>query len=167
MDKMQLCFLKFISIRYFLYLHFKFYPLSSPETPLSHPSSHSPTLWHRAFIRLRASPLTDVPQVHPLLHMRQEPWVPLCVLFVCWIGPREIWEYWLVHIVVLPMRLQTPLAPWVLSLAPPFGTLCSVQWLADSIHLCMSGTSRAPQETAISGSCQKALVGIHNSVWVW
>jgi hypothetical protein len=33
------------------------------------------------------------------------------------------------------------------------------------LHL--SGTGRAPQETALSGSCQPALVGIQNSVWVW
>ena len=31
----------------------------------------------------------------------------------------------------------------------------------------LSGTGRASQETAISGSCQQALVGICNSVWVW
>jgi hypothetical protein len=30
----------------------------------------------------------------------------------------ELWRYWLVHIVVPPMGLQTPLAPWVLSLDP-------------------------------------------------
>ena len=35
------------------------------------------------------------------------------------------------------MGLQTPSAPWVLSLAPPLGTLCSVQCLAVSIHLCI------------------------------
>ena len=35
--------------------------------------------------------------------------------------------YWLVHIVVLPIGLQTPSAPWVLSLAPPLGALCSIQ----------------------------------------
>ena len=34
-------------------------------------------------------------------------------------------------------------------------------------HLYLSGTGRASQETAISGSCQQALVGIYNSVWVW
>jgi hypothetical protein len=28
--------------------------------------------------------------------------------------------YWLVHIVVPPIGLQTLLAPWVLSLAPPW-----------------------------------------------
>jgi hypothetical protein len=33
------------------------------------------------------------------------------------------------------MVLQMPSAPWVLCLAPPLGTLCSVQWFAVSIHL--------------------------------
>jgi hypothetical protein len=33
--------------------------------------------------------------------------------------------------------------------------------------LYLSGTGRASQGTAISGSCQQALVGIHSSVWVW
>jgi hypothetical protein len=41
----------------------------------------------------------------------------------------------MVHIVVPPMGLQAPSAPWVLSLAPPLWTLCLVQWLAESIHL--------------------------------
>jgi hypothetical protein len=31
----------------------------------------------------------------------------------------------------------------------------------------LSGSVRASQETAISGSYQQVLVGIHNSVWVW
>jgi hypothetical protein len=31
--------------------------------------------------------------------------------------------YWLVHNVVPPIGLQIPLAPWVLSLAPPLGAL--------------------------------------------
>jgi hypothetical protein len=34
------------------------------------------------------------------------------------------------------MGLKTLSAPWVLSLAPSLGTLCSVQWLSESIHLC-------------------------------
>jgi hypothetical protein len=51
--------------------------------------------------------------------------------------PGSSGGYWLVHIVVPPMRLQAPLAPWVLSLAPPLGTMCLVQWLAASIHLCI------------------------------
>jgi hypothetical protein len=44
---------------------------------------------------------------------------------------------WLSHIVVPPMGLQTPSVPWVLSLAPPLWTLCSVQWLTASILLCI------------------------------
>jgi hypothetical protein len=35
--------------------------------------------------------------------------------------------YWLVHIVVPPIELQTPSAPWVLSLAHLLGALCSIQ----------------------------------------
>ena len=46
----------------------------------------------------------------------------------------------MVHIVVPPMGLQAPLAPLVLSLAPPLRTLCSVQWLAVSIHFCICQT---------------------------
>jgi hypothetical protein len=45
--------------------------------------------------------------------------------------------YWLVHIVVPPMGLQTPSAPWILSLASSLGTLCSIQWMAVSIHFCI------------------------------
>jgi hypothetical protein len=33
--------------------------------------------------------------------------------------------------------------------------------------LYLSGTGRASQEIALSVSCQQALVGIRNSVWVW
>jgi hypothetical protein len=36
-------------------------------------------------------------------------------------------DYRLVCIIVPPMGLQTPSAPWVDSLVPPFGTLYSVQ----------------------------------------
>ena len=44
----------------------------------------------------------------------------------------------MVYIVVLPVGLQTPSAPWVFSLAPPMGTLCT--WMAVSIHFCISQT---------------------------
>jgi hypothetical protein len=44
---------------------------------------------------------------------------------------------WLVDIVVLPIGLQSPSAPSVLSLTPPLRTLCGVQWLARSILLCI------------------------------
>jgi hypothetical protein len=54
-----------------------------------------------------------------------------------WFSPWEISGVWWVHIFVLPMGLQTPSLPWVLFLTPPLGSLCSVQWLAESIHLCI------------------------------
>jgi hypothetical protein len=34
-------------------------------------------------------------------------------------------------------------------------------------HLYLSGSGRATQETAISDTCQHALLGIHNILWVW
>jgi hypothetical protein len=43
----------------------------------------------------------------------------------------------LIHIVVPPMGLQTPSAPWVLSLVPSLETLCSIQWMAVNIHFCI------------------------------
>ena len=97
---------------------------------------HSPTLGHLAFIRPRASLLIDVPQSHPLLYMWLEPWVPPCVLFVWWFIPRELWGYWLVHVVVPPIGLQNSSTPWVCSLAPPLGTLCSGQWMTVSNYFC-------------------------------
>ena len=42
--------------------------------------------------------------------------------------------YWLVHIDVPLMGLQTLSAPWVLSLAPSLGTLYSVHWMVVSNH---------------------------------
>jgi hypothetical protein len=37
----------------------------------------------------------------------------------------------------------------------------------ESLPLYLSGSGRASQETAITRSCQQALLGIHNSVWMW
>ena len=45
---------------------------------------------------------------HVLIHMQLESRAP---------------GYWLVYNVVPPIVLQIPLAPWVLSLAPPLGAL--------------------------------------------
>jgi hypothetical protein len=58
--------------------------------------------------------------------MQLEPWVPPCVFFGWRFSPRELWRYWLVHIVVPPMGLQTPPGLWVLSLSSSLGTLCSI-----------------------------------------
>jgi hypothetical protein len=45
--------------------------------------------------------------------MQVQPWVPPCVFFGWWFSPRELWRYWLVHIIVPPMGVQTPSPPWV------------------------------------------------------
>jgi hypothetical protein len=87
-------------------------------TPTSLPS-HSPTLGHQTFTELRASSHIDVPQDHSLLHMQLEAWVPSCAVLGWWFSS---WELWLVDTVVLPMGLQTPSAPSVLSLTPPLGS---------------------------------------------
>jgi hypothetical protein len=105
--------------------------LTNPPTPTSWPW-HSHTLGHRAFIGQRASHPIAVWLGHSGLHMQLEPWVPPCVLFGWWFSPWELWGYWLVHIAVPPMGLQTPSAPEVLSLAPSLETACSVQWMAVS-----------------------------------
>ena len=59
------------------------------------------------------------------------------MFFDWWFSPWELWGFWLVHIVVPPMGLQPSSAPSVLSLTPSLGTLCSVQWVAVSIYLCI------------------------------
>jgi hypothetical protein len=102
------------------------------------------------FTRPKYSPPIDGLLCHPLLHMQLETQA---------LGGG----YWLVHIVVPPIGLQTPFAPWVLSLAPPLVAI------DDCEHplLYLSGTGIASQETVISGSCQQNLAGICNSVWVW
>jgi hypothetical protein len=46
-------------------------------------------------------------------------------------------------------RLQAPSAPWVLSLAPPLGILCSVQQLVESIHIWIGQARSEPPKRQI------------------
>jgi hypothetical protein len=85
------------------------------------------------------------------------------VYFGWWFSPWELWAIWLVDAVVLPMELQTPSTPSVLALTPPLGPLTQSGCM--HLHLCWSGSGRASQGTAITGSCQQALLGISDSVW--
>jgi hypothetical protein len=126
----------FIFIRYFLYLHVKSYLLSSfplRNTPIPSPSSTC-TLTHPSLFPVLAFPYTKSSQSQgPLLSLMSHKAI-LC--YICsWSlqsllvyslagGPWELWGYWLVHIIVPFMgTMQTPSAPWVLSLALPLGTL--------------------------------------------
>jgi hypothetical protein len=79
----------------------------SPSTPASWPW-HFPILGHRTFTGSRTSPPVDDKLGRPLIHMQVEPWVPPCIFFGWWFSPRELWGYWLVHIVVPPMGLHAP-----------------------------------------------------------
>jgi hypothetical protein len=81
---------------------------------------------------------------------------------------RDMKIHFLVHIVVPPIGLQTPLSS--------LGTFSSsfirgpvFHPIVDCEHplLYLPGTGITSQEIAISGSCQQNLAGICNSVWVW
>jgi hypothetical protein len=56
----------------------------------------------------------------------------------------QLLGYWLVHFAVPPMGLKNPSASCVLSLAPPIQTLFSVQWLSESIYLCICQSLAKP-----------------------
>jgi hypothetical protein len=77
----------------------------------------------------------------------------------------ELWGYWLVHIVVPPMGLQTPSAPWVLFQAPSLETLCSIQWMAVSIHFCICQVLAEPLRRQMLSFIRVALVivSVHSS----
>ena len=94
-----------------------------------------------------------------------EPWVPPCVhlglLFSCGSSGGSDW----LILLFFPWGCKPHSAPSVLSLTPSLGTQCSVNY--KHLPLYLSGSGRASQETAISGSCQQTLLGIHNSVWVY
>jgi hypothetical protein len=71
------------------------------------------------------------------IHSWSHGYPPPRVLFSLGFSP---WSFggsgWLI-IVFLPMGLQTTSAPTGLALTSPLGSLCSVQWLAVSIHICI------------------------------
>jgi hypothetical protein len=112
------------------------YPLPPPLAPQP-THSHFLALGQRIFERPKASPTINGQLGHPLLLMQLGSQVPPCVFFDWWFSPREPWEYWLVHIVVPPMGLHTRSVPWVISLAPPLETLCSIQKMTMSIYFCI------------------------------
>jgi hypothetical protein len=177
----------FFCIGYFLYLHFKCFPLSrSPlqKIPIPAPSpclykgvpppTHShlpalafPTLGHRTPSGPRDPIPTDVQQDHPLSHMWPAPLNAACVLFGWWSILWELQGFWSVNTVAPSMELQTPSAPslpfptpplWTSELIPIFG--CKLPSLS------LSGSGRPSQETAILCFHQQALPSMHNSIQV-
>ena len=141
---------------------------SAPDTPISPPSSsfyegacsHPPTpalppgksltLGHQAFTGPKTSSPIDVPQGHPLLQMRLEPWNPPVVFLGWWFSPWELWRgVWFLDIVV-----ATPSGPSVLFYSSIGDPVLSpmVSWEHPTLYLSSSG--KASQETAISGFCQ-------------
>ena len=49
----------------------------------------------------------------------------------------ELWLVWLVDTVFLPMVLETPSASFFISLSPPLGIPCTLQWCLASVCLCV------------------------------
>ena len=83
-----------------------------------------------------------------------------------WFRPWELWGVWLVDIVVL--LLGNPIS----SFSPFSNSSIGDRLLSPMVgckypSLYLSGFGKASQEIAISRFCQQALLGIHNSVWIW
>jgi hypothetical protein len=117
--------MSFFKIRYFLHLHFQCYPKSLPYSPthlLPYPPTPTSWPWHSPILR-------HIKFAWPMgLSFHWWPTRPSSDTYAA--RDRSSGGYWLVHIVVLPLGLQIPLAPWVLSLAPPLEALWSMKRMA-------------------------------------
>jgi hypothetical protein len=85
-----------------------------------------------------------------------------------WFSPWELWEFdWVILLFFLwgckPLQFLQSFSKLLLwGFCAQFNIFGYVY-----PHLCWSDSGRASQGTAIPGSCQQALLGISNSVWVW
>ena len=171
---------------YLLYLHFKCFPFqvspSEPPYPIPLP------LWGCFPTHPLPSSRTGISLHWGIEH--PQAWGPLLTLVsnkailchicgqymglsmpILWLVVQSLGTpgggLWPVDPVAPSMGLQPPLAPSVLSPSPPLGTPVLSPLVACELPpLYLSGCDRTSQETAISGSSQQALVGIHNNVWV-
>ena len=138
-----------------------------PPTP-TFLAQNSPTPGHPAFITPRASLLIDARQGHPLLHMLLEPWVASCVLFGWWFSLWELWEVLVGWYYCPSYGAANPFRFFSLFSNSSIGDpVISPMFGCEHPPLYLSGSGRYSQETAISDSCQQALLGLLNSAWVW
>jgi hypothetical protein len=127
----------------------------------------SPILGHRAFTGPRAFPPNDDWLGHSLLHMKLDHESHHVFSLVGGLVPgSSAGTGW--FILLFLHGATNPFGS--------FGTFSS-SFIGDPLlhpmnscehpFLYLAGTGIVSQETAISGSSQQVLVGIHNSVWVW
>jgi hypothetical protein len=86
-----------------------------------------------------------------------------------WSSPWDLQGIWSVDIVAPFMGLQAT-STLVPSPTPPLGTLCSVQWLAASIHLCIcqlleEPLRRQPCQQALLQQASTIVSGFGDSIW--
>ena len=130
-----------------------------PPTPAS-PPSNSPTMGHQAFTGPWAPPTIDAPTR------------PSSATYMA--------RAMSLHVYSLVGSVDPESSGWLILLFFLWGcyfSLFSNSSIGDPVissmvgckhlPLYMSGSGRASQETAISVSCQQALLGIHNSVCIW
>jgi hypothetical protein len=106
---------------FFIYIsNFQCYPESSPYPlpPLSYPPTPTSWPWHSPVLR-------HIKFARPMGLSSQ--WWPTRPSSDTYAARDMSCMYWLVHIVVPPIGLQIPLAPWVLFLALTLGALWSIQ----------------------------------------
>jgi hypothetical protein len=95
------------------------------KSPISSPCP-APQSTHSCFLAL-VFPYPGAYNLHKTKDISSEWWPTRPSSATCVTRDTSSGVYWLVHAVVPPIGLQIPLAPWVLSLAPPLGALCSIQ----------------------------------------
>jgi hypothetical protein len=114
----------FLSFSFYCYAFSSFtFPMLIQKAPIPSPPfpyPPTPTLWP-----WRSPVLGHIKFANPMGLSIQ--WWPTRPSFDTYAGELRATGYWLVHNVVPPIGLQIPLAPWVLSLAPPLGPLWSIQ----------------------------------------
>jgi hypothetical protein len=150
-----------------------FYERSPPPTqplPSYHPSF--PLYWSMDSPQDQgpSHPLMPDKASYPLLHMQLELWVPLCALFGWWFSPWELEERGglLSWFCCSSYGVANPFSSFIVSHNSSIGIpMLRPMVGCEHLHLDWSGSGRASQGRAISSSCQQALLGISNSVWVW